>query len=431
MDLNKVREDKIVRLSIWSFAIKILGAVLSFMVSILIAKNFEAEGVGLYSLANSILNVFVIISAFGFENSIIKFVSIYFEEKEFAAIRKLEKYGFVISGFLSILSCICIFFLSGFISLNIFKKNELQPMLNIIILAVFPICSIRILSALLKGIDNIKEGLLIETVLPGLFNVIFLFTYFMLQKNRDNLFAVISFLTANIFSAGTSFLLWKKCKRKIDVCTEGRIQFEQNNFIKTSFNLLLVSATNYILSTTDTLMLGVWNTESEIGIYSIATKITTVSSMLLIAVNAVVGPYCAKLHAKKQIGEIKKLIIHCMLVMAGFASVFFVVCVTFRSVILGYFGAEFLGGELVLTIAAFGQLVVLATGPVATTLMMIGYEKMHRNNTVFCAFANIFLNFILIPRMGITGAALATTISLIIKNIIAVFFLKTAFSSFR
>jgi O-antigen/teichoic acid export membrane protein len=68
--------------------------------------------------------------------------------------------------------------------------------------------------------------------------------------------------------------------------------------------------------------------------------------------------------------------------------------------------------------------VSLATGPVASLLMMTGNEKFHRNNVIFCGTLNFTLNIILIPFLGAFGAAIATCFSIIIKNILALHYVN-------
>ena len=101
----------------------------------------------------------------------------------------------------------------------------------------------------------------------------------------------------------------------------------------------------------------------------------------------------------------------------------FIICscfIIFSKLILSIFGSSFTGAEKIIYVVSIGQFFLLSTGPVATLLMMTGYENLHRNNTLSCALINIFLNALFIPQLGAFGAALATSISIIIKNLVAV-----------
>ena len=56
-------------------------------------------------------------------------------------------------------------------------------------------------------------------------------------------------------------------------------------------------------------------------------------------------------------------------------------------------------------------------GPVGVTLYMTGHESIANRIFTASAVLNVILNFALIPRFGIVGAAVATSISLIAWNL--------------
>ena len=53
--------------------------------------------------------------------------------------------------------------------------------------------------------------------------------------------------------------------------------------------------------------------------------------------------------------------------------------------------------------------------------MMSGNEQLVRNNITVAALLNLVLNLVLIPYYGVLGAALATAISLAVKNLLAAY----------
>jgi O-antigen/teichoic acid export membrane protein len=51
--------------------------------------------------------------------------------------------------------------------------------------------------------------------------------------------------------------------------------------------------------------------------------------------------------------------------------------------------------------------------------MMSGNERLLMNNIAISALISLLLSFLLIPHYGITGAAIATAMSVIVRNIMA------------
>jgi O-antigen/teichoic acid export membrane protein len=85
---------------------------------------------------------------------------------------------------------------------------------------------------------------------------------------------------------------------------------------------------------------------------------------------------------------------------------------------------EFLKGSDALIILSIGQFINAATGPVSNILMMTGKQKLNRNMMVGTTILAIILDFILIPRYGIIGAASVNTFGVILMNVIPFFLIK-------
>ena len=409
---------KLVKEGILAFIIKIVGAITGFIYTIILSKQFDAEGVGIYSLALSIITLGLIFSKFGLENALIKFSSIYKERNVGKTIRQLYRDSLFFSTITSIFIIIVLIIMAPIISKYIYKKENLMIPLIIMSLTVLPTTLLTITTATLKGLGQVKLAMFLESVLATLINILLLILFSTFFKVNNISFIIILYLVGYLITMLLSLYYGKKTKEHYNDKVDSSYKFKK--VIEVSLPLLMVSSMNYILSSTDTIMLGLWTTEANIGVYNVAIKITQISSMLLIAINSVLGPKFSVLFAnndKDSIIKIVKKTTHMMLIVG---ILFFIGIITFGDFILGIFGREFIVGKSVLFITAIGQLIVLATGPVATLLMMTGHEKVHRNNTIFCGIINIILNLILIPSMGIVGAAVATTISLIIKNISAV-----------
>ena len=91
---------------------------------------------------------------------------------------------------------------------------------------------------------------------------------------------------------------------------------------------------------------------------------------------------------------------------------------------MGIFGNSFKSGAFILVILALGQFINVITGSVGYLLMMSGNERLLRNNIIFIAVLNLTLNLLLIPKYGILGAAISTSVSLALQNIISMVIVK-------
>ena len=83
-----------------------------------------------------------------------------------------------------------------------------------------------------------------------------------------------------------------------------------------------------------------------------------------------------------------------------------------------------------LILLSVGQIVSAFSGSTMIILNMTGREKIGRNILTITVILNIIINYILIPRYGIVGAAIATMSSTILWNLISVIYIYKSFGFF-
>ena len=81
------------------------------------------------------------------------------------------------------------------------------------------------------------------------------------------------------------------------------------------------------------------------------------------------------------------------------------------------FGPAFGSGYPLLFILSAGLLVRASIGPAESLLTMAGQQRICAAIYTITFVINVVLNFVLIPRLGLAGAALATSIALILETI--------------
>jgi O-antigen/teichoic acid export membrane protein len=74
-------------------------------------------------------------------------------------------------------------------------------------------------------------------------------------------------------------------------------------------------------------------------------------------------------------------------------------------------------GYVALVILAAGQLFNVAIGPVGWLLVMTGHQGYAALVLAASTGLNVILNFLFIPKWGLEGAAVATTISTVLGNL--------------
>jgi O-antigen/teichoic acid export membrane protein len=82
-----------------------------------------------------------------------------------------------------------------------------------------------------------------------------------------------------------------------------------------------------------------------------------------------------------------------------------------------FFGSRYVGTAFALQILSLGFFIHAVFGPNGSTLITMGETKFLMWSVLITAIVNIILNIVLIPPLGIIGAAIATASALAMKNI--------------
>lgn len=181
--------------------------------------------------------------------------------------------------------------------------------------------------------------------------------------------------------------------------------------LKESWPLILSGLTVMVYMKIDQIMLGEMIGNKAVGIYSAAARVSEVWYFIPIAICSSVNP---SIYATKEISEalyyqrIKKL-----LRMLVVFSIAIALPVSFLSggIITILFGSSYIEAGYILAIHVWSSLFVFVGVAEQSWFIAEGLTKFAFIKTCTGAFANIFLNIILIPNYGGIGAAFATVIS--------------------
>jgi O-antigen/teichoic acid export membrane protein len=96
----------------------------------------------------------------------------------------------------------------------------------------------------------------------------------------------------------------------------------------------------------------------------------------------------------------------------------YLLAVIYGPEILSIFGHSYRAGDMVMVILGLTMLVATACGQVDMVLITTGRSSWSLANGLMAVFVNVGLDLLLIPRYGITGAAIAWSAAIIITNLI-------------
>lgn len=183
--------------------------------------------------------------------------------------------------------------------------------------------------------------------------------------------------------------------------------------------LSVVGGLQLVNSQVDLVVLGLLASTHDVGVYKIASTLALQVSFALTIVNAVVAPRFAALYQQGKIAELRR--VNRLGASASFAAgavVVLMYAVFGRQLISLTVGDAYLPAFMPLLILSAAHLATLWAGTTNILLNMMGRERDVLVAAVASIAVNVVLNLLLIPRMGMTGAAIGTAASLVVWRVL-------------
>jgi len=394
------------------FAGTVISMFFGFLSRAVMARFFSRAEYGVFNLALTILSVALVIATMGFQNSLPREVAFYKE-------RKPSRIGSLISTALIIVSLTSLTVMALLVSgsvyvAQVFNEERLIHALKVISLALPFSALIRSFIAISRGFGRVREKVYFQNLLYPLlwFSLIgigalvkaefyYVFVAYVVAQ------AVTFFaLVANVFRVG----LFKPGPIDLKLGKE---------LIRFSAPLMLSGIVGFVMTWTDTLMLGYYKTSEVVGLYNAASPLARLIRMFLSSAAFLYPPIVSRLYAQGKIDEMKrtyqiltKWIF--LLTLPAFSMMFL-----FPEVTIGFFfGVKYVSAALALRILALGFMFHTLLSFNWLSLLVIGESSFIMVSGFVSAVFNVILNAFLIPIYGMNGAAIATATSFFVENVL-------------
>jgi O-antigen/teichoic acid export membrane protein len=400
-----------------AFVLRGFGAGLGFLLNAVIARLLGAEGTGLYFLALSVTMIAAVIARLGLDNALLRFVAVHASKEEWGQVRGVFTLGMrmalVSTSTLTLMS----FILAPWLSEYIFDKPDLASPLRWMSLGIMSFSLMMLMSECLKGLSLIRDAMLVSGVLYPLIGLILVWPLVALLGVGG---ANVAYVLGTGFAAVLGLFFWRRAMAKHANPTT---PFPRNQLLSSSRPLFIMSIINSaVIPWAPLLLLGVWGSTEESGIFGAATRLAMLLTFFLTAVNTVAAPKFAALYSKGEMATLGNIARKSALLITIAASPVFILFIAAGDWVMSVFGPEFVAGGRVLAILAIGQFVNSLTGSVGFILTMSGKEADARNVAVFSGLLLIALCAFLIPGYGMLGAAISTATAVAVANILLAWF---------
>ena len=380
--------------------------ILAFVYFTFLARGLGVEDFGKYTFAFGFTTIFSVLVDVGLASILTREIA-----------KNSEKEKSLLSNVIGLKMILSVFvYLLIFVLINLLNYPEITK--NLVYLTAF----IMILDnfsttfwSVLRGHQNLKY----ESFGISLFQIlIVIMGGTLLYFNFSLIYFVIIMVLASLFNFVFSFF-----QMTIRTKVKPKINFQKSiikNLLKISWPFALMGIFARLNTQIDTVFLSklgcdnFQTCDTNVGIYSVATKITLALHFIPLAFAAAVFPAMSKMfleNKEKLIRTFEKSMRYLMLI--GFPISAGIISLA-PDFVPKIFGAEYQNSVLPLQILMISLALIFLTFPIGSLLNATSRQVRNSFNVGVAVVVNIILNLILIPKMVYTGAAIASTVSSLI-----------------
>lgn len=392
------------------------GSVLNYLTRVLIGRFYGPSGYGVISIGLVVLSAAATASLLGMRQGIARWISYYYEDRN--KIKAVMISALKIGVPVSILISYLFFVFSRRISVFL-GEPSLMPVFKIFCLAVPFYALLDIFVAGIRGLQNSRYKVYTYDLIWPALKLILVSVAVFLGLSLEN---VVGFhVVAIIFSAAAAFIFFRKLFPILKV--KGN-NFPWKKLILFSWPLMVSSILFIFVRSMDIFMIGYFKSSYEVGIYNAALPTASALIFVLFSFKYLFMPKSSELFSegkKREIRKIYKTVARWIFLLTFPALV--LMTILSEEILTVFFGPEFSAGWIALIILALGYFYASFVGPTGDILISIGKTKLFMTIFIVITSFDFVLNFLLIPKWSIAGAASALAFSFLIGWSLSILFL--------
>ena len=207
-------------------------------------------------------------------------------------------------------------------------------------------------------------------------------------------------------------------RRLASIVPPGPKRYAPRTWLGTSLPILMVEGFYLMLTYVDILALERFRPPEEVAVYYAAARILAVVAFVYFAIAGATTHKFTEYYVAGNHERLAKFFNETIRWTFWPSLAACAMILAFGRPLLSLFGAGFTSGYLVMFILAVGMLARAAVGPAERLLNMLGERKQCAGIYALAFAINLGLCIVLIPRLGIEGAAVATSTALIVESIL-------------
>lgn len=405
------------RAALFTFFARVMSAVVAYGGQVVLARMMGAHDYGIYAIIWVWILLLSTFAGMGYTTGLLRFIPELLADKKLGELRSV-----IIKGPLVTVGLCSLVALAGVALVLLAPQLFDQAFIIPIVLAA--IC--LPIMTLMDNQDGVAQAFDWPSlvILPGfLVRPLVILAVFIAMELAGFEASAVTAMIATIFGVwsvalGQFLVLRRRVVAKIG---KGPMEGPISPWIKAALPMLAVEGFFFLIINTDIIVAGLFVSPEQVAVYYAAAKTLALVHFVAFAIRIATAHKIAEYHASGDQIALDRtladtirwtfwpsLAIAAMLALGG-------------EFILSFFGEGFESGMVFLSILLIGVVIRATVGPAEVMLTMANAQKTAAWLYGVIFVINLSLNFILIPTIGLVGAAIATALSMTIEAILLVF----------
>ncbi|HZJ06920.1 MAG TPA: oligosaccharide flippase family protein [Nocardioidaceae bacterium] len=189
----------------------------------------------------------------------------------------------------------------------------------------------------------------------------------------------------------------------------------------------LAAVAQLSLQRLDIVLVAIYLGAGPAAVYTAATRFVVLGQLGSQAVALAVQPKLSELMAREEIAATRRVYKTSTAWVVAVTWPVHLIVAMLSPLLMQLFGRGYGDGQPVIVLLAGAMLVATSCGMVTMLLLMSGRSRENLLNVLVALVTNLSLNVVLIPRMGIMGAAIAWAVAIVLSNLLPLVQVHRAF----
>jgi O-antigen/teichoic acid export membrane protein len=397
-----------------AFLIRVLSAGLIYLSQILLARWMGTFEFGIYVYVWTLVLMIGDLADLGLATAAQRFIPEYTRRKANDLLR-----GYLSRSRWITVGCATLVAAAGVLLIQLLKPymaDYLVLPLSVALVTLPFYAILQVQDGIARSYNWIHVALLPPYVIRHLVMLVLVCAAWLLSFPANAETAVLAVGIALMVTAvGQTLVLNRKLSQAVDA---GPKAYDTRAWVAVSLPILFVEGFYVLLTNVDILILQQFRPPEDVAVYYAAAKTLALISFVHFAVSAAVAHRFSEYHTTHDRARLEAILADSIKWVFWGSLAACIAILAAGRMLLWLFGPQFVAGHHLMLILAVGLLARAALGPVERLLSMLGEQRICATIYAIAFVLNIVLCVVLIPRIGIEGAAISTTTALVVESIL-------------